>query len=87
MASLTKRQMEVLRFIQSFINKNSYSPSIREIGDGLGVVSQNAVTMHLIGLQLKGYISRQDNVSRSIVILKPLEDNADNQQKTSNDCT
>ena len=69
MKSLTDRQREVLDFIAHYLEKNSYPPTVREIGDSFGITLR-AVYDHLTALQKKGYISSGQKRSRSIRILK-----------------
>jgi repressor LexA len=66
---LTKRQKMVLNFIIDHIDDEGYPPTIREIGDHLGIRSTNGVNDHLKALERKGYLERQDAKSRA---LKPL---------------
>ncbi len=66
---LTKRQKMVLNFIIDHIESEGYPPTIREIGDHLGIRSTNGVNDHLKALERKGYLERQDAKSRA---LKPL---------------
>lgn len=68
---LTKRQKLVLNFISNHIQEWGYPPTIREIGDHLGISSTNGVNDHLKALERKGYLIRQDAKSRA---LKPILD-------------
>lgn len=63
---LTKRQRQVLDFIEDFIRENGYSPSLEEIGQGLNLSSLATVHKHLANLQAKGFMKRLPNRSRSI---------------------
>ena len=72
--ALTSRQQDVLRFIQSQIDQVGYPPTIREIGKELGLRSTNGVNDHLKALEKKGYISREDNKSRSLRLLVPRDE-------------
>ncbi len=63
---LTKRQRQVLDFIEQFIRDNGYSPSLEEVGQGLGLSSLATVHKHLSNLQEKGFLNRLANRSRSI---------------------
>ncbi|BCC54900.1 LexA repressor [Bacillus anthracis] len=67
---LTPRQSQVLRFIQQRINDYGYPPSIREIGEGLGILSSSTIHSHLIKLEEKGFIRRDQSKPRAIKILK-----------------
>jgi repressor LexA len=63
---LTKRQREVLDFINDFIAQKGYSPSLSEIGDGVGLSSLATIHKHLRNLEGKGVIKRGWNRGRSI---------------------
>lgn len=67
--SLTSRQKEVLDFIQSFIAKEGYPPSLREIGDRFGM-KPPSVLDHLRALERKGYLRRKAFRSRSLEMLE-----------------
>lgn len=56
MKALTERQARVLRCIIEHLQCNQFSPSIREIGDSVGISSTNGVAFHLKALRRKGYI-------------------------------
>jgi repressor LexA len=64
---LTERQREVLDFIQAKIQRDGYPPTIREIGDQLGIRSTNGVNDHLKALAKKGYLQRTEAKSRACV--------------------
>jgi len=66
MASLTKRQKEVLDFLRNFIRERGYSPSLEEIANGLGLSSVATVHKHLAHLKRKGFIKREPNRRRSV---------------------
>jgi repressor LexA len=66
MKALTKRQKEVLTTIRDSIAESGYPPTIREIGDALGIKSTNGVNDHLKALERKKYIERGDAKSRAI---------------------
>jgi repressor LexA len=63
---LTKRQREILQFIERFLNRNGYSPSLEEIAKGLNLKSISTVHKHLSNLESKGLIRRHWNRGRSI---------------------
>ena len=71
--ALTKRQYEVLSFLDSFIKQNGYCPSFQEIGKGLNLSSLATVHKHVKTLEAKGFIHRGFNQSRSIEVLFALE--------------
>ena len=64
---LTTRQEEVLEIIQQAIARDGYPPTIREIGQRLGIRSTNGVNDHLKALEKKGYLTRGEAKSRALV--------------------
>ncbi|MCX6354092.1 MAG: transcriptional repressor LexA [Candidatus Aureabacteria bacterium] len=69
---LTKRQRQILDFINGFISRQGYAPSIEEIGKRFGLSSLATVHKHLVNLEKKGVINRAWNRSRSIELV-PVE--------------
>src|SRR5438270_4172912 len=67
--AITKRQRQVYDFIHGFVQKNGYSPSFEEIGNGMGLSSLATVHKHISNLEKKGLIKRDYNRSRSIDVL------------------
>jgi repressor LexA len=67
MASLTERQLEVLRFIARQIDEAGYPPTIREIGEALDIRSTNGVNDHLKALERKGFLTRDPVKSRALI--------------------
>lgn len=63
---LTKRQQQVLDFIQECIEERGYPPTMREIGEAMGIRSTNGVNDHLKALERKGYLTRQTLKSRAL---------------------
>lgn len=63
---LTRKQREVLEFIGNFIHEEGYSPSLEEIGAGLGLSSLATVHQHLKNLEAKGLLERRWNHSRAL---------------------
>lgn len=63
---LTKRQKEILDYIESFIEDRGYAPSFEEIAESFGYSSLATVHEHLSNLERKGYIRKSYNESRSI---------------------
>jgi repressor LexA len=63
---LTDRQREVLEFIQESIVGRGYPPTLREIGERMGIRSTNGVNDHLKALEKKGYLIREDLKSRAL---------------------
>jgi repressor LexA len=71
-AGLGERHHKIMEFLGVFQERNGYSPSIREIGESIGVNSTSLVDYYLRQLVDQGYIERDQHISRSIRILKPL---------------
>jgi repressor LexA len=68
---LTDRQREVYEYIQDRIRQWGYPPTIREIGEHLGIRSTNGVADHLKALQRKGYLNHDERKSRALTPIKP----------------
>ena len=66
---LTKRQKEILDYVESFIDEQGYAPSFEEIAESFGYSSLATVHEHLSNLERKGYIRKSYNESRSIELL------------------
>ena len=66
---LTDRQQEVLDFISESISVRGYPPTLREIGERMGIRSTNGVNDHLKALEKKGYLQRQDLKSRALRVI------------------
>jgi repressor LexA len=71
MKGLTKRQSDILTFIQNFIEVNRYSPSYSEIKTHFEFKSTNGVSKHLKTLKQKGLLQSEPNCSRSITLTQP----------------
>ncbi|MDE3200369.1 MAG: transcriptional repressor LexA [Acidobacteriota bacterium] len=69
--AVTRRQREVLDFLESFVTRNGYSPSFEEIARGIGLKSLATVHKHITNLERKGLLDRLHNRSRSIDVLPP----------------
>jgi repressor LexA len=68
--NLTKRQKEILDFVNEFIEDNGYAPSYREIGDHFKLSSTATVAEHVQGLENKGFLKTDPNEARSIEIIE-----------------
>jgi repressor LexA len=66
---LTKRQREILDYLNEFIQQHGYAPSLEEIGRRFGLSSLATVHKHLTNLQEKGFIKRAWNRSRSVELV------------------
>ena len=69
MLPLTKRQREILDYLNDFIQQHGYAPSLEEIGRRFGLSSLATVHKHLTNLQDKGFIKRAWNRSRSVELV------------------
>jgi repressor LexA len=66
---LTKRQREILDYLNNFIQQHGYAPSLEEVGKRFGLSSLATVHKHLTNLQQKGFIKRAWNRSRSVEVM------------------
>jgi len=69
MEKLSKRQKDILEFIKEEVRAKGYPPSVREIGEAVGLASSSTVHGHLTRLEQKGYIRRDPTKPRAIEIL------------------
>lgn len=69
MSKLSKRQVEILDFIKVEVKKKGYPPSVREIGEAVGLASSSTVHGHLSRLEKKGFIRRDPTKPRAIEVL------------------
>lgn len=69
MQPLTKRQREILDYLNEFIQQHGYAPSLEEVGRRFNLSSLATVHKHLTNLQEKGFIRRAWNRSRSVELL------------------
>ena len=67
-ANLTKRQRAILTVIRESVATRGYPPSIREIGDAVGLTSTSSVAHQLRALERKGYLHRDANRPRAVTI-------------------
>jgi repressor LexA len=63
---LTHRQQQALDFITACLDANGYPPTLREIGEHMGIRSTNGVNDHLKALERKGYLVREELKSRAL---------------------
>jgi repressor LexA len=66
---LTKRQREILDYLNEFIQQHGYAPSLEEIGQRFSLSSLATVHKHMTNLESKGFIKRSWNRSRSVELL------------------
>ena len=69
MQKLTNRQNDVLDCIKSFSAKHGYPPTVREIGEVLGLNSPATIQSHINALEHKGYIKKTSSKYRSLEIV------------------
>ena len=65
---LTDRQRSILDFIESSVTERGYPPSVREIGQAVGLTSPSTVHSHLASLQKQGYLHRDPTKPRAIEV-------------------
>ncbi|PPK62222.1 repressor LexA [Actinokineospora auranticolor] len=68
-ADLPVRQRQVLEVIRSWVQRHGYPPSVREIGEAVGLTSTSSVAYQLRALEEKGYLRRDPNRPRAIGVL------------------
>src|SRR5258706_4706819 len=69
MRGLQTRQAKTLDFIRRSIEERGYPPTLREIGESMGIRSTNGVNDHLRALERKGYLRREDMKSRALRVV------------------
>jgi repressor LexA len=71
---ITHRQRQILEFIQRMVESRGYPPSVREIGDAVGLSSPSTVHSHLSSLVQAGYLRRDPSKPRAIEVLDHVEE-------------
>ena len=66
---LTKRQREIFDFIRRYLRKYGYPPTVREIGDALGLHSPSTVHAHLAKLEQIGLLRRDPSKPRALEVM------------------
>jgi repressor LexA len=79
----TKRQRELLNFVDGFIQGHGYGPSYREIMRALGYRSVSTVAVHVDGLIVRGYLRKRDNSARSLEVITTHLDDAPTRKAVS----
>jgi repressor LexA len=64
--ALSERQKKILDFLEAFVRENNYPPTIREIGEAVGISSTSVVNYNLNVLEKEGYLTRDKIVSRGL---------------------
>lgn len=65
----TKKQRELLDWVDQFIKQHGYGPSYREIMSGMDYKSVSTVAIHINGLISRGYLRKRDNSARSLEVV------------------
>ena len=66
---LTARQREILDFVRAEVHRRGFPPSVREIGEAVGLSSSSTVHSHLSALESKGFIRRDPSKPRALEVL------------------
>lgn len=69
----TKKQKELLTYIETFIGEHGYSPSYREIMTGLNYTSVATVALHVNNLIKRGHLRKRDHSARSLELVEAAE--------------
>ena len=78
---LTERQTKILDYIRYVTKSRNYPPSVREIGEAVGLSSSSTVHNHLNQLERRGLIKRDPSKSRTVQLVRDQE--ADNQRRNA----
>jgi len=87
-SGLTTRQRAILEMIRTTVDERGYPPSVREIGEGVGLTSSSSVAHQLTTLERMGYLRRDPNRPRALVVadapdITPATPTADNRDTHS----
>lgn len=69
MEELTNRQAEILKALKLFLAKKGFPPTVRELGQAVGLSSPATIQFHLNKLEEKGYIRKDPSKNRTIELL------------------
>lgn len=83
---LTKKQLEIFEFMKKEQRQKGYPPSVREIGEAVGLRSPSSVHSQLTKLENKGYIKKDPAKPRAIEIMDPYYGDNDNNDSTYDQC-
>ena len=78
---LTTRQRRILEFIREWVETHGYPPSVREIGEAVGLVSPSSVAYQLKELERKGYLRRDPNRPRAVDVRPPNDGDDDEEAR------
>ncbi|WFE30825.1 transcriptional repressor LexA [Solwaraspora sp. WMMD791] len=82
-SELTARQRRILEFIRTWVDRHGYPPSVREIGEAVGLVSPSSVAYQLKELERKGFLRRDPNRPRAVDVRPPAESADDEAARAS----
>jgi repressor LexA len=68
-ATLTTRQQEIWQFLAEYVDEHGYPPTVREIGDAVGLASPSTVHAHLANLERAGLLKRDPTKPRAIELV------------------
>jgi repressor LexA len=66
---LSKRQREIYDFVLGYVDRHGYPPTVREIGEAVGLASPSTVHAHLANLERAGYLKRDPTKPRALEVL------------------
>src|SRR5947207_11095693 len=69
-AELTGRQREIWTFVTRYVDRHGYPPTVREIGEAVGLASPSTVHAHLANLERAGYLKRDPTKPRALELTK-----------------
>ncbi len=72
----TKKQKELLSYIEQFIGQHGYSPSYREVMNGLRYTSVATVALHVNNLIKRGHLRKRDHSARSLEVVRVKDESA-----------
>ena len=67
---LTGRQQEIWEFLVEYVGRHGYPPTVREIGESVGLASPSTVHAHLANLERAGYLKRDPTKPRALELLR-----------------
>jgi repressor LexA len=67
---LTGRQQEIWDFLVGYVDRHGYPPTVREIGESVGLASPSTVHAHLANLERAGYLRRDPTKPRALELLR-----------------
>jgi repressor LexA len=66
---LSKRQSEIYDFVLNYVDEHGYPPTVREIGEAVGLASPSTVHAHLANLERAGYLRRDPTKPRALEVI------------------